>query len=293
MLVLSAMFALLALVVWLDVLTPWTVLLFYLVPQIAVSSMVRGYWWLVFALVATVAWYVVRRQFPGSDAFVHGVQEPVFSSTYNGLVRLGVLLIIGFLCARLRQYSRSPGTLSSSHDATGLLSMGGLSEALRRPANAERMARGPVAVLVLNAERRVSAFAGQSNEYAALVGAMISKVILDHARAADLCARLSPSQFLVVMPGTDRSAAAAFYGALQEALPEVVRSLDDSVTVSTLMLFSAGPVDDVSAMRAYGETRLTTLKVLGAGQSGFETWPPTPAGKADTLPTSGPVLTTG
>ncbi|MFT3686015.1 MAG: hypothetical protein QM783_14025 [Phycisphaerales bacterium] len=127
---------------------------------------------------------------------------------------------------------------------------------------------------MLNADRRVSAYAGQSNEYAALVGAMISKVVLDHARALDLCARLSPSQFLVVMPGTDRNTASAFYSALQEALPEVVRSLDESVNVSSLMLFSPGPVPNVGAMRSYAETRLTTLKVLGQGERAFELWPP-------------------
>lgn len=271
LLVLVTAFAALALVVWLDALTSWTLLLFYLVPVIVVASMVRGYWWLVTTLIAITAWYIVRVRFPGTDALVQAQSEPL---GYSLMVRLGMLLLVGFLCSRLREYSRSPGSFSSSHDSTGLLSAGGLEEAMSRRLIADRFAQGPVALLLLSVDRRVSAYAGQSNEYAALVGAMIGKVVLDHARAADLCVRLSPSHFLILMPGADPSAAATLDAAIQNTLPEVTRSLDDSVSVATLLLVSQEPVADINAMRSYAETRLTTLKVLGAGKNHSETWPP-------------------
>ncbi|HZW08039.1 MAG TPA: hypothetical protein VFF65_13025, partial [Phycisphaerales bacterium] len=154
----------------------------------------------------------------------------------------------------------------------GLLSATGLREAMRRRNIAELAAGGPTAMLLLDIERRISAYGGQRAEHAALAGAVISKAVLRHARAADLCARLSPNHFLVIMLNTDESTAAMLNAAVLDALPEITRSLDDSVNVSSLLLF-APRCTDLEKMRAHAENRLVTLKVLGQGRNHTEVWP--------------------
>lgn len=272
LLVLAGSSALLFGVLCADYFTSPSLLLFYLAVQVIVGSVLRGYWWAVMALVATSLWLIIRRTEPGADAINNGVLENWSWSAWNSLQRLAVLGLVGFLCSRLRQFSRSPEALDSSHDSTGLLSATGLRETLGRRHTIERLSQGPVAVLLLDLERRVSAYAGQSSEHGALVGAMISKVVMNHARATDLCARLSPNHFLVIMPDTDQSTAATLNAAVLDALPEMTRSLDDSVSVSTLLLYSPTPVANMNKMRVYAENRLITLKVLGMGKNHSEVW---------------------
>lgn len=259
---------------YLDYLTEWTMLLLYLAPLMCVAWLARGLWWVIVAVLTGALWYYIRYLAPPPDAFVNGVRESVAASLWNTLARVGVLLVVGLLCTRLRQLSRSPEALTSSHDSTGLLSMTGLHETLERGFVQEQRKAGPVAILMLDVERKITAFGGQSSEHAALVGAVMGKLLLSHARAADLCVRLSPNHFMIIMLNTSESAAAALNAAVQESLPQIVRSLDDSVSVSSLLLFSRGPNADVSAMRSHGENRLVILKVMGHGRSFSEQWPP-------------------
>ena len=277
LLALAASLAILSVIGWVDYVTIWPILVFYLVPQLLVATLMRGYWWVPLAFLETGVWLLMRYESPPPGAIVNNVRETWQTALLTAMQPLGVLLVVGFLCARLRHYSRSPDALTSSHDATGLLSASGLRETLSRRHTLDRLSQGPIAVLLLDVERRVSAYAGQSNEYAALVGAIIGKVVLEHARAADLCVRLSPNHFLVIMPNTDQSSAAAFNAAIQDALPEIARSLDDSVVISSLLLTSPAPVSNVNMLRAYAENRLITLKVLGLGRNHAETWPPSAA----------------
>src|SRR5689334_949089 len=120
--VITATTLLLVAVVYLDFITAWTMLLFYLLPLMMIAWLARGWWWLVMAVLATGLWYVTRVVSPPPDA----IGETVGAAAWNTCVRLGILTVVGFLCARLRQFSRSPDSLSSSHDATGLLSATGL-----------------------------------------------------------------------------------------------------------------------------------------------------------------------
>lgn len=256
----------------LDYVTSPTLLLLYLAVQVIMSSTVRGYWWVVMAVVATGMWLVVRRLSPGADALNGTVIETWSYSLWNALQRLTTLGLVGFLCFRLRLYSRSPETFTSSHDSTGLLSASGLREVLSRRIMKERLAEGPVALLLLDAERRVTAYAGQSSEYGALVGAMVSKVLMSSARASDICARLSPNHFLIIMPGTDRVTAMAMNKSVQQSLPEIVHALGESVAVSSLLLTSDAPVDSLVKMRSYAQNRLITLKVMGLGKHHAEVW---------------------
>jgi GGDEF domain-containing protein len=266
----------LAAVIYIDSITEWTMMLFYLVPLMAVAWLARGGWWLVIALATAALWCVTRYYAPPHDAFTpDGHRESLSTAAWNTSVRLGILLVVGVLCSRLRKFSRSPDSLSSSHDATGLLSATGLREAMRRRSTAERAASGPVAMLLLDVERKISAYGGQSTEHAALAGAVIGKTLLNHARAGDLCVRLSPNHFLVIMLNTDKSLASTLNAAVLDALPEITRSLDDTVSVSSLMLFSAAPCTSLDKMRAHAENRLITLKVLGLGRNHTEVWPPT------------------
>lgn len=258
----------------LDLLTPTPLILLYLIPVILTATMTRGWWWVVIVAASTAVWFGARWVAPPPEALINGEREPFLMAAWNTLSRLGILALVGFLCARLRHYSRSPWALRSSRDTTGMLSTSGLGEALSHRDLSDRLASGPVGLLLLDADRRVSAYAGQSGEYGALVAAVVSRVLLDHARPEDVCVRLSPNRFMVLMPGADAAAAATLNAAVQEALPEVTRSLDDSVAVFTLTVYSPAPVRNVEAMRLYAETRLTTLKVLGQGRSHSETWTP-------------------
>jgi GGDEF domain-containing protein len=272
-LVLIGASVLLLAILGIDYVTTWTMLLFYLAPVIAVATLARGHWWVVMALVTTVLWYVVRYLSPGPDAFINGVREPWTQALWIFVTaRFMPLVLVGFLCARLRHYSRTPESLNSAYDPTGLLSAGGLREILARRAITERLNEGPVSLLLLDVERRVSAYAGQSSEYGALVGAMISKVLMSNARASDLCARLSPNHFLVIMPGTDQNAATKVNNAILEALPEIAHALGDSVSISSLLLHSESSATNLNLMRSYAQNRLITLKVMGLGKNHTEVW---------------------
>ncbi len=273
-LVLSGSMALLLAIGYLDSITVWTMLLLYLAPLMFVAWLARGLWWVVVAVLTGVLWYNVRNYAPPPDAFVNGVRETTAAAVWNALARVGVLLVVGFLCTRLRQLSRSPDALTSSHDSTGLLSAAGLRETLARRFVQEQCRSGPVAILMLDVERKITAFGGQTSEHAALAGAVMGKMLLGHARAADLCVRLSPNHFVVIMFNTSESAAATLNAAVQEALPQIIRSLDDTVSVWSLLLYSREPVNDLDAMRSYGENRLVILKVMGHGRSFTESWPP-------------------
>lgn len=273
-LVLTGSMLLLLIIGALDSITEWTMLLLYLGPLMCVAWLARGFWWVVVAVLTGVLWYNIRSYAPPPDAFVNGVRESVGAAVWNALARIGVLLVVGLLCTRLRALSRSPDSLASSHDNTGMLSAAGLRETLERGFIKEQCGAGPVAILMLDIERKITAFGGQSSEHAALAGAVIGKLLLSHARAADLCVRPSPNHFLVIMFDTSESAAATLNAAVQDALPQIVRSLDDTVTVCSLLLYSRDPVKDLSAMRSHGENRLVILKVMGQGRSFSELWPP-------------------
>jgi hypothetical protein len=273
--VFAAATLLLAAVVSIDFFSSWTLLLLYLVPPMAVAWLVRGYWWLVMTVLATLLWFAARCIAPPPEATIDGVRE---SWQQLGWIlvtaRLGPMLLVAFLCSRLRQFSRSPNSLTSSHDSTGLLSMMGLREALSRRHTIDLAASGPVAMLLLDVERKVSAFGGQSTEHAALVGAVIGKLLLNHSRAADLCVRVSPNHFLVIMLNSDRTIAATLDAAVQDAIPELTRTLDNSVSVSTLLLYCPGTCPSLERMRAHAVNRLVTLKVLGQGHYHSEEWQP-------------------
>lgn len=267
---------LLAGVVCLDFFSSWTLLLLYLVPPMTVAWLVRGYWWLVMTLLATVLWLAVRCIAPPPEAMINGVRESWQQLGWILITaRLGPMLLVAFLCSRLRHFSRSPNSFTSSHDNTGLLSMMGLRETLSRRHTVDLASGGPVAMLLLDVERKVSAFGGQSTEHAALVGAVIGKLLLTHSRAADLCVRVSPNHFLVIMLNSDRSVAATLDAAVQDALPEITRTLDNSVSVSTLLLYCPGTCPSLDRMRSHAVNRLVTLKVLGQGHHLSEEWRPT------------------
>lgn len=273
--VFAAAALLLGAVVYVDFVTTWTLLLLYLVPPMAVAWLVRGYWWLVMTLLATVLWYAARYIAPPPEAMIDGVRESWQQVGWILITaRMGPMLLVAFLCSRLRHFSRSPSSFTSSHDSTGLLSMVGLREALGRRHTVELAEGGPVAMLLLDVERKVSAFGGQSTEHAALVGAVIGKLLLNHSRAADLCVRVSPNHFLVIMLNSERSVAATLDAAVQDAIPEIVRTLDNSVSVSTLLLYCPVTCPSLERMRAHAVNRLVTLKVMGQGHYHSEEWQP-------------------
>jgi len=265
-LVLAGSLLLLGMVAYLDYLTPITLLLLYLAPMIAVSWHARGYWWVLLGLLESGLWYTVRYYAPPPDAIPNGVREPFDVALVNTLTRLGVLLLVGFLCSRLKHFSRRPDSLRSSHDPTGLLSAVGLEETICRHSTTDKAASAPVAMLLLDVERKVSAFGGQSTEHSALVGAMIGKLLLTHARPADLCVRLSPNHFLVIMFDADPSAAATLDTAVQDALPEIARALDNTVSIWSLLLYSRDGCQSLDRMCSQAVNHLITLKVMGRGR---------------------------
>lgn len=269
-LVLSAVLPLQAIIFYFDTRVDWTIFVLYLVPVLLLAWLVRGYWWLLLAIVGSGLWYLARVEWPAKEA----INETLRDGLIHLVTRMVILIIIGFLASRLRWLSRSPETLSTSHDASGMLSGSGLRETLHRKYTQQRLCNGPIAMILLDVERKVSAYGGQSTEHAALAGAVISKAVLDHARASDMCVRLSPNHFLVIMPQTDESTANTLYAALQEIIPEITRSLDDSISIYSLLLFSPTPVKNINLMRSHLENRLVTLKVLGMGKHNIEKWPP-------------------
>ncbi|HZW06861.1 MAG TPA: hypothetical protein VFF65_07030, partial [Phycisphaerales bacterium] len=93
---------LLAVVSSIDFVTSWTLMLFYLGPVLAAAWLARGWWWVPVAAACAGAWYLAYHYAPAPGA---GPETPGLAM-WNTLVRLGILLVVGYLSARLRVYSR-------------------------------------------------------------------------------------------------------------------------------------------------------------------------------------------
>lgn len=252
--------AMLSAFVAIDAISSLSVLVLYLIPVCVMAWLVRGYWWLVMAMLCAVGYVLAQRFTPDNPLFTMGV------IVWNGGIRFLVLAAFGWLVHRLKTLSRNPGSLMSAHDTTGMLTMLGLDETLRRADVIERFRGKPVALMLIDAERKVSAFQGHGTEHSALVAAILSKAIIKRARPDDLCVRLSPNHYLLVMPGIDRAEAFSHAASLADEFTTIRRTLDDSFVATSLVCWSSVPVPEMSVFRRHTENRLTQLKILSPGK---------------------------
>jgi GGDEF domain-containing protein len=235
-----------------------SVLPLYLLPLVGVAWLSAGRMRLTMLAVAYagVAWFVAQK-FDPSQA-----DHSIFELGFNGVGRTLVFGIVAWLAASLR---RTRATVAAvTEDATGLLTRLGLAEAFMDPARGFSNHTPPSALLLLDVERALNVEGGHRREHAAMVAAMMAKLLRDHARADDLCVRLSTDQYAILMPKTRKPDAEGVTHNLLGALARL-QGAAQGFTVTSILCTSESLGTEERLLLRHTEQTLTGFKARSPG----------------------------
>jgi diguanylate cyclase (GGDEF)-like protein len=239
-------------------------LLFYLVP------------------IAFVAWYAGRG--PGavaacagglawllSDALTHG-EYPHWSLPYwNGALRLGALLAVAELTARLRAASARVREMERVDARTGVANLRAFYD--RAAAEISRARRYPhafsVACVDLDDFKVVNARLGHEAGDAVLRS--VARVLTGVLRASDVIARIGGDQFVVLLPEAGAAPARLTVEKLRAALSDVVPAHGWRLTAGIGVVTFLVPPESVDALLAAGDRLMYQAKQKGKDAVAQET----------------------
>lgn len=241
-----------------------TPLLFYLVPIACVAWYAGRGPGAVVACAGGLAWLL-------SDALTHGDYAHWSLPYWNGVLRLGALLLVADVAARWRAAVARSGEMERVDARTGAPNLRAFYD--RAAAEINRARRYPhafsVACVDLDDFKLVNARLGHEAGDAVLRS--VARVLTGVLRASDAMARIGGDQFVVLLPEAGAAPARLTVEKLQAALGDVVPAhgwrLTASIGVATFLV----PPESVDALLAAGDRLMYRAKQSGTNAVAHET----------------------
>jgi len=158
-----------------------------------------------------------------------------------------VLVMTGFLASLLTDYENRLGQLAVNDALTGLLNRRGLRDALRLPLALANREKSPVAAIALELDHYPSIVEGFGNESADQLVIELAELLRDIIRASDVPARLEASDFMIILPHHNLTAARAVAERIRDRMlatpPSIANQQGIPVTVSMGIADNTGKAD--------------------------------------------------
>ncbi|WP_168206047.1 GGDEF domain-containing protein [Geobacter sp. FeAm09] len=206
---------------WLDYITgDYSLIIFYLIPVSLAAWHAGKAVGACFCLLA----FITRLVADGAGTSFSFSYSPLHY--WNVFVEFGFLLIMSFLVATLKRHLHTERSLASNDPLTGLLNRHSFFASADHQVNRSRQSGHPVSIACIDLDNfkevndRFGHHTGDSllREVAAIIRAT--------ARENDLHARLGSDEFVVLMPGTDSSAALPLLETLHRHLRQAMAHRD-------------------------------------------------------------------
>jgi diguanylate cyclase (GGDEF)-like protein len=241
-----------------------TPILFYLVPTVLVAWYAGRGPGLLVACAAALAWLL-------TDALTHGPYAAPWIPYANGALRLGALLVVSEVVARLRAARERERQLARSDHLTGAPNLRSFYErAASEIARARRYVHPfSVAYVDLDEFRQINERVGHLAGDAVLCSA--ARVIGSVLRVSDVVARLGGDEFVMLLPETGSAPARLAVDKVRRALAEVVPVDGWRLTACVGMVTYLVPPASVDELLGAAARLLDTAKQSGRDAVAQET----------------------
>jgi len=245
-------------------------LLLYLAPIVLVAWYAGRAAGAVIACASAVAWLL-------SDALTHGEYAHWSIPYWNGVLRLGALLLVSELALRLRHARVRERDLGRSDPRTGVANLRAFYDlAAAEIARAQRYPHAFSVVYIDLDEFKLVNFR-LGHEAGDAVLRSVAHALTGVLRASDAVARVGGDQFVVLLPEAGAAAARLAAEKLRQALGDVVPAhgwhLTASIGVATFLV----PPESVDALLAAADRLMYQAKQSGKNTVVHETQNDAPA----------------
>jgi diguanylate cyclase (GGDEF)-like protein len=253
----------------------WTIAAFLLISVIGAvdySTSAEISFTLLYLLpVAATAWFSGQRAglaiatftaatWLAADYLSGGFHGDIFVYTWNFTSRLTMLLVVGFLLARVRQLLLNERQMSRTDALTHAIN----SRAFREMAEAEISRSERYGYPLTLAYLDLDNFKAINDTLGHSVGDMllrtVADTIRDNSRKADILARIGGDEFVLLLPATDQQAARVAIAKIQRGVMNAMRKNDWPVSLSIGVLTCARTFPTIDEMMRKADLLMYSVK---------------------------------
>jgi len=262
----------------------WTVGAFLVVSAIGVvdysTSAEISFTLLYLVPVATTAWFSGQRAGVAIAAFTAatwlvadyssgGFHGNIAVYAWNFTSRLTMLLVVGFLLARVRQLLLSERQMSRTDPLTNAVN----SRAFRDMAEAEVSRSERYGYPLTLAYLDLDNFKAVNDSLGHSVGDMLLRTVVDtireNSRRADILARVGGDEFVLLLPATDQEAARTAIAKIQNSVTEAMRKSGWPVSLSIGVITCVRTCPTIDEMMRRADLLMYSVKGSSKGGANF------------------------
>ena len=249
--------------------------IFYMIPIALVTWFAGRSIGFIFSTLSAITWLI-------ADLTSGATYFPADIPYWNGVVRLGSLLILTFILSTLKNTLRHEKEYSRTDFLTGTRNRRYFIELLNMEINRARRYDRPFTVVCIDLDnfKRVNDSFGHSTGDMLLRS--VARTIKENIRVTDTVARLGGDEFAILLPETGRDVAEAILQKVQKINLEVLRDHGWPVTLSIGVVTFKRPPSTVDETLRISDQLMYTAKNNGKNSIRYEVfgtreWPAMPA----------------
>jgi len=221
--------------------------------------------------VAATAWFSGQRAgvaiaaftaatWLGADYLSGGFHGNVFIYTWNFASRLTMLLLVGFLLARVRQLLLNERQMSRTDSLTQSVNARAFREMAEAEISRSERYGYPLTLAYLDLDN----FKAINDTLGHSVGDTLLRTVADtireHSRKADILARIGGDEFVLLLPATHLEAARVAIAKIQDSVTDATQRNGWPVSLSIGVLTCAPPFPTIDEMMRRADLLMYSVK---------------------------------